>query len=452
MSKKVKQKAPAQRPIKLPRYRGSEWIEPVLPEKTIPWLEAGPQAVGKDRSNHLALDKSLRRHLNTDAWRWPKRPIHFISDMHADTDAFIASLVASGGIKKTGPAPQDYRLTKTGRKVRLMIGGDCFDKGPSTLQLLESVRLLKKRGADLRILAGNHDVRMMMGLRSVGLDRDPHTEHFFVRLGVKAVPLLSEIRNRYLSGRNALKNIPGNRECRSRLYPSKRWLAEFPILAGWMMPDKSIERETQRLKAKMDRFEDDYDKAGLSLREVYAAALKWQQLFIHPKGEFAWFFRDMQLARQHGSFLFIHAGVDDRVARLVHHSGLKLLNREFLRQMHSDLFQFYYGPIANTVRTKYRDVDRPLGRRGVKMLHDKGIHAIVHGHRNLLHGQRLMLRKGMLNFECDTTLDRNSRRKEGLGGHGAAVTIIHPKGYVLGISSDFPKVKVFDPHQFGNRK
>ena len=102
--------------------------------------------------------------------------------------------------------------------------------------------------------------------------------------------------------------------------------------------------------------------------------------------------------------------------------------------------------MANIIRTKYRPIDMPLTRHGVKLLRKKsGVHAIVHGHRNLLHGQRVMLRKGIVNFECDTTLDRNSRKKEGLQGQGAAVTIFRPEGLVMGISSDYPYIKVFEP-------
>ena len=98
------------------------------------------------------------------------------------------------------------------------------------------------------------------------------------------------------------------------------------------------------------------------------------------------------------------------------------------------------------MRTKYRNIDMPLTRNGVVKIRRKGINALVHGHRNLLHGQRMMLRKGLINIECDTTLDSNSRKKEGLKGPGAAVTIIRPEGCILGISSDYPKIKVFDPN------
>ncbi len=80
------------------------------------------------------------------------------------------------------------------------------------------------------------------------------------------------------------------------------------------------------------------------------------------------------------------------------------------------------------------------------MMYNSGINAIVHGHRNLYYGQRIMLRKGIINFECDTSLDINTRKKEGVvRGLGASVTIIHPEKLILGISSDYPYIKVFEP-------
>jgi hypothetical protein len=212
------------------------------------------------------------------------------------------------------------------------------------------------------------------------------------------------------------------------------------------MPEATIEREVTKLRSKMDSFEADCAAADLSLRMVYAAVIKWQELFLHQKGEFAWFFKRMKLGHREGSFIFVHAGIDDRIAELVSEKGIKHINRKFRKQLYKDPFDFYYGPMANIIRTKYRKIDRPLTRHGVKMLRNKkGIHVIVHGHRNLLHGQRVMLRKGIVNFECDTTLDRNSRRKEGLSGYGAAVTIFRPEGVVMGVSSDYPYIKVFDP-------
>jgi len=194
----------------------------------------------------------------------------------------------------------------------------------------------------------------------------------------------------------------------------------------------------------MVQFERDCEKAGISIRIAYAAAMKWRRLFLHRNGEFAWFFRDMALVHRQGSFLFLHAGLDDRIARIIQDKGLKVLNKMFRYQLFGNPFEFYYGPLANMVRTKYRPIDMPLTTYGANLIHQMGIHAVVHGHQHLTHGQRIKLRHGIVNFECDTTMDRNTRKKEGLPGHGVAVTIIEPDGQVIGISRDYPSRKVFE--------
>ena len=431
----------------LPHYKGASWINARLPALGQVWMLGNQRSVKKDQYHSTAYGQEMRKVIGQEPWRWPKRTLYFISDMHADADAFFASLVASGGVKKTGPRDKDFKLTREGRKARFLIGGDCFDKGPSSLRLLDVIRMLIDRGADIQLLAGNHDVRMLLGIRSVGLEPDPRTDHFFIRMGPKMVPFLTEIRDRYLQGKDALKGVPNSRDCRRLLYPPKSWFRDFPQLAVWAMPESTIEREMNKLRKKMKIFEADCEKAGLSIRMVYAAARKWKHLFLHPKGEYAWFYKRMKLGCREGSFIFVHAGVDDRVAKLISEKGMKHINRKFRKQMFRDPFDFYYGPMANIIRTKYRNVDMPLTRNGVKALRKKsGVHAIVHGHRNLLHGQRVVLRKGIVNFECDTTLDRNSRKKEGLDGQGAAVTIFRPEGLVMVVSTDYPYIKVFEPY------
>jgi hypothetical protein len=433
------------RQVKLPRYHGQKWIAARLPQESQLWLLGRHKSVRKERSNRGELGRELHKAIEGKAWLWPKRTVYFFSDLHADCDAFIASLVASGGFSKTGPRDKDFKLTRAGRKARFLIGGDCFDKGPSSLRLLRMIRMLMDAGADVELLAGNHDIRMLVGIRSLDLEPDPRTEHFFIRMGPKAVPFLKEISDEYLQGKKALQGIPDSRTCRRKLFPRKRWFREFPQLARWDMHEQQLQRELQRMQKKYDSFEKSCTRAGLSLRMVYAAARKWQVLFLHPRGEFHWFYQRMKAVHRERSFLFIHAGLDDRSAALIRDKGIRHVNRLFLEQVQQDLFDFYYGPVANIVRTKYRDADRPLTERGTRLLHKKGIHAIVHGHVNRYHGQRIMLRKGLLNFECDAMVDRNTRRREGLKGQGAAVTIFHPDRVVLGISTDYPYIKAFQP-------
>ncbi|MCG8057239.1 MAG: metallophosphoesterase [Candidatus Thiodiazotropha endolucinida] len=430
---------------RLPKYRGLKWIKPELPTSSELWPLGKHRSIVKERGQRSSTEFLLTEVLDKDKWQWPKRELFFFSDLHADADAFISSLVASGGVRKTGEQDSDLKLTRRGREASFVIGGDCFDKGPSNLRLLQVIRRLKKLGAKITILAGNHDIRIKLGISSVGMEPDPRHDHFFIRMGSKAIPMLREIADQYLQDRSALKGIPSTRDCRRLLYPPKRWFKEFPKMASWVMPDNRMARELKRLREKIESFESDCEKAGLSLRQVYAAVLIWQSLFLKPDGEFSWFFKEMKLAVHHGSFLFVHAGIDDRMAKLINRKGVKYLNKQFKEDVDDEIFEFYYGPLANLIRTKYRDVDMPLTRKGVKLMNEVGIYAIVHGHANRYHGQRIMLRKGMLNFECDTTIDRHSRKKEGLKGEGAAVTIFHPDRLVLGISTDYPQIKVFDP-------
>jgi hypothetical protein len=428
----------------LPQYNGGDWLQANLPARAQPWLEGKGKSLRQRNSGHNDASARLCDLLNSQEWRWPQKPVYFITDIHADADALIASLVASGCIKKTGPADKEFRLTKAARHGRLVIGGDCFDKGPSSLRLLRVLDRLYKRGMNLRLLAGNHDVRVMLGMRSVGKYRDQNNEHFFVRMGPKAIPLLHEISRQYIDKAD-LKHLPSNKQCRTLLYPSDQWMERFPDVAQGLLSRCAMQRELEKITKKIEHFEQQCETSGLSMKQVYAATLKWQKLFLKSGGEFYWFYDRMRLFYRQGSFLFIHAGLDDEVASLIKHKGIKHVNRRFRKQLKSNDLAFYYGPIANSVRTKYRAADHPLSNKGSRFAHESGVYAIIHGHRNVYHGQRIALRKNLVNFECDTTMDSGSRYREGLKGAGAGVTILHPEKVILGISTDYEHIKVFDP-------
>jgi len=190
------------------RELNQKWLDVKLPQKAVPWIGAGRKAIRVDRASHRSLKQELRNAREQEPWKWPKRRIFFFADMHADADAFIASLIASGGIVKSGPEDDAFELTKRGRKGLFVIGGDCIDKGPSSPRLLRVLRTLKDRGARLKILAGNHDVRMLIGTRSIAAGKDPRNEHFFVRMGPKMVPFLREVWDEYLADGNAFAAYP----------------------------------------------------------------------------------------------------------------------------------------------------------------------------------------------------------------------------------------------------
>jgi len=438
------------------RYYGNQWINARLPTKAQVWM-MGPYELSVKKDNELtdAIACEIKAHLDSDSWVWPDKTIYFFSDMHADADAFIASLVASGGINKTGEKDQQFKLTKAGKNARFILGGDCFDKGPSTLRLLRVIKLLIDKGGDVVILAGNHDVRTLVGILSLSEKKNACSEHFFVRMGLKPLPLFKEIYETYLNGKKKGKGkgkkltkfkIPSTKKCRKKFFPAKDWVDRYPKYARKYLSENAIKKDMKRTIEKMDNFERWCDKYGLTLKQVYAAEKQWQALFLHPKGEFYWFFKHLKLASKEGSFFFVHAGIDDSAAKMIRSHGIKGINKIFRKQLKTDLFKLYHGSLGNMIRTKYREHERDFTKKGSLMMYNSGINAIVHGHRNLYYGQRIMLRQGIINFECDTSLDINTRKKEGIvQGQGAAVTIIHPQKLVLGISSDYPYIKVFEP-------
>jgi hypothetical protein len=428
----------------VPHYHGKRFLRARLPEKVRDWSHGRFRSVTDDGDGYIKLVKMLDRLNEEKAWRWPKKRHYFFSDLHADALAFADSLVASGGVKRTGPGPMEFELSKQGRHSIFVIGGDCFDKGPSALDLLSTIHYLIGLGADVEILAGNHDIRVMLGMAAVDAKKDRFNEHFFIRTGQKIIPLLKEISQRHVSDR-FLKKMPGNKECRKRLFPSDDWFDVFPDIASKTIRPAQVKREISRIKKKYDRFEKQCQANDLSLKQVYAAVEKWKSLFMQSDGEFAWFYQRMRLGLRSGSFLFIHAGLDNKTAADLYKKGIKHLNHQFRDELKHKPFSFYYGPLCNSIRTKYRDVDHPLTSHGTRYIRRAGISAVIHGHRNLHYGQRISLRKSVFNFECDTSVDSHTRSSEGLKGYGAGVTIIEPKGYILGISTDYSYAKLFKP-------
>jgi hypothetical protein len=428
----------------IPTYHGEQWIGGRLPTTPQSWPAPAKQAlvIGSAEAPEVLRD-AARAYAAPKPWVWPARPIYFFCDLHADADAFQRGLVASGGIAKTGRQDGDMRLTTAGRRARFVIGGDCFDKGPSNLRLLRLLKQVIDHGADVEILAGNHDLRTLIGIAQAGRQDDPRLAHLFVRMGQKSVPLFLEVLREY-DVRPRRGRGSSDKAARARLFPDESWFETYPRAAAGTVTQRQIDKELRRIREKLWEFELRCAKLGLSLSMVEAVVDKCRALFLEPDGEFHWYFQRMQLALREGSFLFVHAGVDDAVAATIRRDGVDGLNQRYRRAMREDLFELYHGPLGNTFRTKYRKIDRPLTEAGVHDMHCAGLYAVVHGHRSTRNGQRAVMRAGLLNFECDATLDCNTRAAQGMDGPGGAVTIFQPNGRVLGISTDFPRVKVFD--------
>ena len=414
-----------------------------LPTKTQPWPRQSSLVIGPDNDQGDIACEQVRDYAASKLWTCSGQTIYFFCDIHADADAFFLSLEASGGVIRTGPADADFELTEEGRHARFIIGGDCFDKGPDNLRLLEAIHQLYLKGADLILLAGNHDIRTYLGI-FYAESKEPLLDHLFVRMGKKTVPLLAEIYTRFVEGTaEDAKFIDAN--IYDLLFPAEEWYQEFPKAAQcWIRPEK-LEKEIGRIREKTVEFEEQLHKVGLDIHKAYAALAKFRELFFEPGGRYFWFFDEMKLAHREGSYLFVHAGVDDTIAKTLFEEGTESLNRQFREELQKDPFVLYHGALGNAFRTKYRSFDFDFTAKGVDSLHRSGLHAIVHGHRNILQGQRVVIRQGMLNFECDASVDCRTRELEGLFGPGGAVLKFLTNGDVHGISTDYPFVKRFHP-------
>ena len=433
----------------IPAYAGESWIGTQFPREAEFWPKFSTQdLVDLSGDDYDTSREDVRRYAGDKPWIWPSERLAFLCDVHADTDAFFRSLVATGGLEKTGPGDEDFQLTEVGRATRFVIGGDCFDKGPSNLRLLRALQRFIEAGANVEILAGNHDLRALLGFAYAG-SKDPKFAHLFVRMGRKSIPLFQEIFDEYLQDSPAESFLPDD-EVRAQLFPPESWFSDFPNTVESLIRPQKIEKEVRRIREKMIELTQQCEASGMSLGMVHAAFEKARELFLRPGGEFHWYFERTRLAWRSGSFLFIHAGVDDKAARWIRHEGLEGLNQRFWQLMNRDLFELYHGPIGNTFRTKYRPEDLPFTEQGVKDMQAGGIYAIVHGHRNIERGQRLVPRAGMINFECDASVDRNTRRLLGLSGPGGAAVIFDPRGAIVGVSTDYPYAKVFESSRLLN--
>ncbi|MDX1669782.1 MAG: hypothetical protein R3194_10210, partial [Limnobacter sp.] len=282
------------------------------------------------------------------------------------------------------------------------------------------------------MIAGNHDLRLWMGLNAV-LNSTVSDLHFFVRMMPKVLPLFIEALGMPEAGLFPVSNLPNEASCRDLLMPPRAWAEAFKTLNAGRLSGKAIQKELDRTAKKVEQLPQKLRECGLSFRQLYRATQVCRFLFLNPQGRYAWFFREMKLIHREGSFVFVHAGLCNEVASLLSTEGCEAINTKFDQLVHSDdLSAVYFGPLFNTVRTKYRDTDYDLTQHNVEQLFACGIHAVVHGHRSRQQGQRLTLRKGIIHFEADITLDINSRRNENLQGQGAGALVIDPSGEVRG--------------------
>lgn len=430
-----------------PKYRGHRWVDGAFPTDICDWPETLPASMSAAAGDWpVPSAEQIRDYAADKPWVWPSRTHLFFTDLHADATALARSLVLSGGVEKTGPRDTDLALTPVGHDAKFVFGGDCFDKGPRNLVLLRALRHLIDLGADTTLLAGNHDIRTWIGLVCAGQD-DPRHAHLFARMGKKTVPLFNEIHREYLAGGNGAKKV-SEADARALLLPGEDWYRDFPDAVSDILSEEKIAKELKRIREKSADVEAACHKYGLTFATLFQALEVARRLFVAPDGEFAWFFRDLTLAYRAGSFLMVHAGVDDEFARALRRRGVAGVNADFADALEGDLFALYNGSLGNAFRTKYRAANPAFTETGLADMHAAGFYAVIHGHRSSIGGQQITLRNGMLNFECDASVDAGTRTNLGIQGPGGAVTIVDPEARIYGISTDYPLIKMFDATRF----
>lgn len=378
-----------------------------------------------------------------NAWLMPDKETYFFCDLHADAEAFLRSLKLSQLVTEDSRL-ETVQLTDKGLQGQIMIGGDCFDKGPSNLQLFQLIHQLKKQQADLILLAGNHDIRVYAGLLALNFMDDLRQSHFFVRMGRKVASFLVEIYQVYCQNEPSPTLSDG--QILNELMPQADWFKDFPEYAVSFMSQSQIEKELRQIKHKQVDLLTACADLGLGLQQVYQAAHKAKQLFIDKDGEYNWFFQELVLMHRSGSYLFSHAGLDDYVAQQIVEQDVNKLNLDFKEAMSKGLiFEMYYSAYGNVFRTKYREKDFPLTKVGSRLLKSQRIFALVNGHRSHLNGQQLFIREGLLNFECDTQLNANCRKQAKIKTPGEAVTIFSTNGLVSALCSELSQPKQFHP-------
>lgn len=379
--------------------------------------------------------KNLRLHHPKINWQL-NEPLAFVTDIHGDAPALLRSLIA-GGLMQDNATLDQLNWTDAGLTRRLVLGGDCFDKGPSTLALLRLVKRIWQDKPNSIWLVGNHDLRFMLGMRSLQLDKTPLQSHFFSRMGKKAIGLLAEMH----------QDCPTDFAIDHPAYwVDAYWPQAFRAQAQGLLGKRLAKKEIKQLHAKQADMQQACRKRFASA-QAFDQACSWAvHEFLAPEGEFYGLVQSWQLHFNAGPFWFSHAGVND-LAIADWQANHQALNQGYQQAWQAgDLFGLYYGPLGALMRTKYRKYDWPFSAQGAQRLKDAGILAIVNGHRDSGQGQQLYVRQGLWNFDCDTQMNSHCRAKDQLAPGGWGITLFEADGSVCALSSDHPGERWFYPH------
>lgn len=419
------------------------------------WLEHDSVAVYSGHHGQ-PMDRAgqvVRAYADKFVWEFPQQRVLFFCDLHADAEAFRRSLIACGAIACLSTDLLDFELTSSGREADIIIAGDIFDKGPSNLNVLEMLNQLRSQGANLKILAGNHDLRIWLTLNALA-GADPEQIDYLATHLERAYLLVSEVLQRTpilsptpdLRGKkfkSAGKKASSKKIFRQLFFPE---IDEETACCTDTCGERSFEGRKSWLMERWAEIETYYKDRGIEPADLHRGLVIAKQLVVDESGPYSWIFREMTLLTRYGSFLLAHGGADDELCEMIALRGLDAVNERFRELLvHAKPTDLTSGAFGNCTLTKYRPIDNSLTSTGVRRLHGEQIYAIVHGHDNQVGKQNIAYRQELLHFQCDASLNRCTRELQGLSGKGMAVVVFEPEGKLTALSNEWPKGKSFTP-------
>lgn len=360
----------------------------------------------------LVKTDTVQKQIKKWDWHFPKRPVFFTTDIHGDVKALNRSLhhgrIGYGIVDEEAPELSHYGSSGT-----FIIGGDLIDKGPSSVKVLKAVNDLCIKN-NVRVLMGNHDLRTIVGLEGL-YSNNPLAKHSLVRLGSRLVELSIDVSGNlpYKVYQNGYRRASSDYE--SVFTIDEKWERDFRDSVRGALKSR-VEKEIRKTRKKA------HELRGAMLQQQMSYILLWKLLdqlynFMYSLE----FVKNIEVLYRAGSFLFVHAGLNDTAASYIAKHGVEGLNQYARRSLKTHPFHTYNGWIGDLTRTKnvgYKPSNYfSLTDKGTSLLHSIGIHGFLRGHQSNIKGPTVSAtphKEPLLEIGCDCCMNMNSRREEGV--------------------------------------
>lgn len=134
-------------------------------------------------------------------------------------------------------------------------------------------------GVDVKLLVGNYDVCLLMGLWGMSLQCDMWIEYLFLCMGLKVIFFIKEVFNVYCK-RVDSQLVLVVEECWRLLYFFKFWFKGFLKIVKLDILKIVVDKEMICMWQKLKDFEVSCEVEGLFIWDVYGMALVCYQLFL----------------------------------------------------------------------------------------------------------------------------------------------------------------------------